>query len=1041
MKFPLRSYTFFAACSVCLVTFGSSLASARPIGASQPPATHDNSLDDAAANSQQRETLVIPGPLRSFLRMAGISQEIPTDEVLPTLARNAALYGYQGGRETEYLILVSRYVHLGRELLALGDASGTIRVSGCDEANRLVQILGYRFQKPCGEKDVALAAANAERAFVTIDSGFPITALEEALEKGEPFTYSFPATRVPIFFEEGSWNGVSTWGRKSGDTLIDDLLHDQNLDRLYAALARCDDETRDALLQSPGLKRLAGIAPVLDLYGRGITIHSGKVILPAGDEKAWEDLVGASVSSPGDFTVRLLTRDNGWLAAYYDVLTRLSRTQQQHIAEGSRLHRLYSAYHGSAAKANAAAGVFPKNADLLMLLTSLKWEANGDLQIPGGLGAWEGILTRKTKSNSTREWIRRGRSWDSSDRLLETLVSSSNFDTESGPMQIFLMLSAMNASRPKERSLSDATEQLIATRIAQFNRWFPIFAEFPALDDTSVERFVAAADHIDGISNPTLRANALGAFQADVGLWEILARQGQIPAAQVNSSWQSAVQPFISVGSPVQLFDAAKNSLQATLKATGVNGSITQDQIVDMLAGPPQNSPDGQRVHAELAGRIRAVLDDQRLVSLDTLFGLFDGLSEMAHGSQVGASLLPLAGNLREFEMPRPIFTGSERSSWSPVVYTARHAELQVRTDLTRILRSSSTPAQLEAARGQLTPFLRDTLVGLNYAYYEPPGAEVLHNNPLFVRSHDFSSVSVQGFEQIWGMPELIGVGATAGGGAYLMGSLADLPYALASTEEDFIAPRNVQALIWKEVVPDLLVGAILPRWWTVNRNEMHSASLYQRAGEELIGAAASNPEIREKVIAILSDRMTADRMEHVERALKSADGAQKLVAETLPADAFFLAAEFRKRYPDQAAIGGAIGQELDDLTRKDPADANPDRLAADFGVPHPVLVVTNSCTLLNMKPVSAFGGNASRLLAESWESNNLYWARLADEMGYSPVMLNVLVPTLTRHMVSNIFASNIDDWPALLRAMEETGDEFRHGKIAVQPVTTVARQ
>jgi len=103
--------------------------------------------------------------------------------------------------------------------------------------------------------------------------------------------------------------------------------------------------------------------------------------------------------------------------------------------------------------------------------------------------------------------------------------------------------------------------------------------------------------------------------------------------------------------------------------------------------------------------------------------------------------------------------------------------------------------------------------------------------------------------------------------------------------------------------------------------------------------------------------------------------------------------------------------------------------------------VLTDSCTILNMKPLSAFGGNASRLLAESWESNNLYWARLADEMGYSPVMLNVLVPTLTRHMVSNIFASNIDDWPALLRAMELTGDEFRHGKIAVQPVSTVARQ
>jgi hypothetical protein len=974
--------------------------------------------------------------------MAGISQEISTEEVLPTLARNAALYGYQGGRETEYMVLVSRYVHLGRELLALADANGTIHIAGCDEANRLVQVLGYKFSRPCGQKDVALATANAERAFLTIDSGFPLTALEQALSDNEPFSYSFPATRVPVFFREQDWNGVSSWSRKPGDNLLDDLFHDQSLDRLYAALARCDDETRSALFQSPGLKRLVGFAAVLDLYGSGINIHSGRVVVPADDDKSWEEMADANPRSPGEFVVHLLTRDNGWLAAYYDVLSRLGRDQQMHIAQGNRLRRLYSAYHSSAGKTNAAAGVFPKNADLLMLLTSVKWEANGDPMIPGGLGAWEQILTRKNKATTTREWIRRGRSWENPDRLLETLVASSNIDTESGPEQIFLMLEAMNAGRPREHSLSDATEELIASRIGQFNHWFPIFAEFPTLDDTSVTHFIDAADHIVAISNPTLRANALGAFQADIGLWQILARQGQIPNAQLNASWQSAVQPFLTVTSSVQLFDAARTSLQSTLKAGGVDGPLTQDQIVDILAGPPQNSPDGQRVHGELAGRIRAVLDDQRLVSLDTLFSLFDGLAEMEHGAHVGDRLLPLAGNLREFEMPRPIFTGSERSSWSPIVYTARHAELQVRTDLTRILKSSANPQQLESARGQLTPFLRDTLVGLNYAYYEPPGAEVLHNNPLFVRSHDFSSVSVQGFEQIWGVPELIGVGATAGGGAYLMGSLADLPYALASTEEDFIAPRNVQALIWKEVVPDLLVGAVLPRWWTVNRTQMHAAGLYQRAGEEFLAASASNPELKANVLAILADRMTPERMERIERALRTDESARKLVAQTLPSDAFYLAVEFRKKYPGEAAKWGPAGKELEELVQKSADDANPDRLAAEFGVPHPVLVVTSSCTLLNMKPLSAFGGNASRLLAESWESNNLYWARLADEMGYSPVMLNVLVPTLTRHMVSNIFASNIDDWPALLRAMEETGDEFRHGKIVVQqPVSTVARQ
>jgi hypothetical protein len=206
------------------------------------------------------------------------------------------------------------------------------------------------------------------------------------------------------------------------------------------------------------------------------------------------------------------------------------------------------------------------------------------------------------------------------------------------------------------------------------------------------------------------------------------------------------------------------------LQGASGNRNLSQDQIVDLLAGPVRNDREGQRVHHDLAEKIHAVLEDQRLVPLDTLFGLYDGMNDMAHGAAVGASLLPLAEGLREFEMPRAIFTQGEKSSWAPVVYSSRHAELQVRTDLARILRASPSPSQLETARGQLTPFLRDTLVGLIYAYYEPPGAEVLHNNPLFVRSHDFSSISVQGAQETWGVPRLIGVGATAGGGAYLLG-------------------------------------------------------------------------------------------------------------------------------------------------------------------------------------------------------------------------------------------------------------------------------
>ncbi len=158
--------------------------------------------------------------------------------------------------------------------------------------------------------------------------------------------------------------------------------------------------------------------------------------------------------------------------------------------------------------------------------------------------------------------------------------------------------------------------------------------------------------------------------------------------------------------------------------------------------------------------------------------------------------------------------------------------------------------------------------MGLNYAYYEPPGAQILHNNPLFVRAHDFSGISMVNPERIWHAPVVLGAGTPAGGGAYLMGSLADLSYALASTEEDFIAPENIQALIWKELVPDLLVSATLPRWWTVSPNELHAVALYQRAGEELLTASEKDAAVRGQVIDILSDRMAPRRLEQMEQAL-----------------------------------------------------------------------------------------------------------------------------------------------------------------------------
>ena len=392
-----------------------------------------------------------------------------------------------------------------------------------------------------------------------------------------------------------------------------------------------------------------------------------------------------------------------------------------------------------------------------------------------------------------------------------------------------------------------------------------------------------------------------------MGLWQILARQGQISSGSLNDSWQKVIGPFTTIRSRAQIFDIGKTSLVALLRSVERTPDLSQNGIIALLAGPSQSSPEGQQVRQEVATRMRSVLDDQRLISLDTLFALADGLNDMAQGKPAPENLPALAGELRETTMPKPLFTSGERSEWAAGLYNNHHIVLQRQMDVTKLIQSSGSPAEFAVARGQIASFLRDTLVGLNYAYYEPPGAQMMHTNPLFVRSHDFSGEVFVGTERAWQAPILIGRGASASGGARLAGSLADLPYALARAEQNFLVPENVQALIWVEMVPGLVTSAVVPRWWDVSRNELHAVTLYQRAGEELLTSAQENEELQKEVMGVLSDRLVPQRTEQIQVALRS-KRIEQMLPLIPPGETFYLAAEFKRRFPYAKHLLGSSG-------------------------------------------------------------------------------------------------------------------------------------
>ena len=369
--------------------------------------------------------------------------------------------------------------------------------------------------------------------------------------------------------------------------------------------------------------------------------------------------------------------------------------------------------------------------------------------------------------------------------------------------------------------------------------------------------------------------------------------------------------------------------------------------------------------------------------------------------------------------------------------WVERHIQRQRSLNLRRAVdRSQGNPNRLLGIRGELAPILRDSLVGIVYALYSPPGAELIRANPLFVRSHDF--LGPEG-KYSWARTRLQSTGWPSSGGGRLVGSLMSLPYELASAEQNFMIPTERQALIWQDLAPQMLLGSTLPRWWNVEPADLHYVGLHLRLAESVLAQAALDSKLAAFVRPQLVRRIEPARVWKMEDAFRSGAVRQGLDIVT-PAELFDLACRLRQ------AGGAALAEAgepflaaIDELERRDPERFSEARVASRFGMPHPRLAHSYRLELLNVPLFPTLMGYSSRILAESWESNNLHWAALSDELHIEPAQLNLLIPRWTQRTLERIFATHLDDWPALWRSLRMIADQVR-SELPESPDEEVAR-
>jgi len=283
----------------------------------------------------------------------------------------------------------------------------------------------------------------------------------------------------------------------------------------------------------------------------------------------------------------------------------------------------------------------------------------------------------------------------------------------------------------------------------------------------------------------------------------------------------------------------------------------------------------------------------------------------------------------------------------------------------------------------------------------------------------------MQGFNS-WRSSRLLGTGWPNSGGGRLVGSLNGLAYALAEAEQNFMIPSERQALIWQDLAPQILLGATVPRWWNVSAADQHFVGLHMRLGHKLLATAATDSALREQVLELLRRRVEPARLWRMQQYFQAGKLGEGIATLT-PAELYETAADFTQGNPQRAReLGDPFVSEIERLRQQDASRFSYDRMASLFGTPHPELSHSFKAELLHLPLFPTMMGYSSRILAESWESTNLYWAALADELHLSPAQLNLLVPQWTQESLERIFATHLDDWPALLRSMRIVGDRYR---------------
>jgi hypothetical protein len=548
------------------------------------------------------------------------------------------------------------------------------------------------------------------------------------------------------------------------------ILRDRSAALLYYGLAALDAETLAYFSSSRGaLEAARAFAPAFASYGRSLHVRDRRILLPGGEAAVdpWEQLVGARASDPDRFVRRLLERDAGGLASFYDMAAHLDPIRLQFVLDfaekdpgerRSRLRTLYSACLGFDFVSKPQGRAFYRPSfDGGLLFRQLRLDPDGTMAPPAWRRLWELVFASADVPRNPAETlgdVRRDGAADAA--LLANVVLAPSPVTRRERIETVFFAQRVFAGVSDDQM----PDVLVALRgFVQF-RTLMLTLERIGINDAALYAAAArSASRFGDLGSGDRAYVALAQFQGAIALIDRLTFRHSLSsqAAQRLVGTLLALAPSGEGGGyHGQIAQWLEEQVLPLLPAsTGDTGTDTAEaRLLGGLAGPRQANDgpgseaqaiewEGHRYRIDSATpefeRLQKIRRKQGDNSLDAALALSSAASALAATGATLDSVRPAGAELtRLSRVLNPVFPGGAGGSDG---LDPERAVTTVAQRLARLTEPNDLRRVAELGRGlwkAADAVLADTLRSIAYAIAlgDPDGLPLLGGNPATL--HDF---------------------------------------------------------------------------------------------------------------------------------------------------------------------------------------------------------------------------------------------------------------------------------------------------------------